>query len=139
MIKLSFLVVLVGAFVNAQELPDCSRFKNGVFEFENSESGLKFIITRQGNFQKEETFSLESQQKVMEDSFFIVKWNNECEYTLLLDTTRHQPDEYDEHIDSNGGILNRITQTNELCFTVETSFQDFRMQEEMCELSYSKL
>ena len=59
---------------------------------------------------------------------------NECEYILLLDKEKHKPDEWDEYVDSNGGLKNKIVETNKNCYKVETTFEDLYLQSEICKI-----
>lgn len=99
---------------------------------QNDETGLYFIITRTATAQVEETFSLETGEKVLPDNHFLIQWENDCEYILLLDKEKHKSDEWDEYVDSNGGLKNKIIETNESCSIVETTFEDLTIQSEIC-------
>src|SRR5690606_19959041 len=134
-IKIFTLITCVlFCFSNAQEKKlDCSKFKNGKLVIQNDETGLNFIITRTATAQVEETFSLETGEKVLPDNHFLIQWENDCEYLLFLDTSKQTlTSEHAKEANENGGVRNRILSIDGNCSKVNTYFKENSFIYEIC-------
>lgn len=81
-------------------------------------------MQREKTFQSEETFDLKTGKKIGDKKFYNLKWMNDCEYILLIDTLKSKFDEDDIYINSNGGLRCRINEIKSNSATIITSFQD---------------
>ena len=106
----------------------CSDFKNGKFELTNSESNRKYIIERNAEFQTELTYNLKSGEKISGPKVFKIKWINDCEYNLLIDTSQNKYDEIDLYINSKGGLNNKILKIEKNCATVITNVESMNSE-----------
>jgi hypothetical protein len=137
-IKIFTLITCVlFCFLNAQEKTeeklDCSKFKTGKFKLIHQKRNLYFIITRTATTQVEETFSLETGEKVLPDNHFLIKWENDCEYLLFLDTSEQTlTSELSKEANENGGVRNRILSVDGNCSKVNTYFKDNSFISEIC-------
>lgn len=102
----------------------CEDFHIGKFELINTTTNRKYILTREKNSQSEETFDLKTSRAIGDKRFYNLKWINDCEYILLIDTLKSKFDETDIYINSNGGLKCRIAEIKNNSATIITSFEN---------------
>jgi hypothetical protein len=112
----------------------CSNFKTGKFELVNSESNRKYIIERNSEFQTEDTYNLETGEKISGPRFYKIKWKSDCEYNLLIDTTKSKYDETDLYMNSKGGLNSKILKIENDCATVTTNFEEMNIETKICKI-----
>ncbi|HTO17302.1 MAG TPA: hypothetical protein VLZ83_16170 [Edaphocola sp.] len=118
---------------NIKEL-NCNNFKFGKFELINSEENLKYIIERNDEFQTETTYNLKNGKKIKDQKVLKIKWINNCEYNLLLDTAKGTYDNTDLYINSIGGMNTKIIKIENNCFNVITTVEDIAFEARMCKI-----
>ncbi|MCD9854365.1 hypothetical protein LUD75_06595 [Epilithonimonas sp. JDS] len=122
-IILCFILLSFLGFKSKNNLK-CEDFHIGKFELINKTDNRKYILQRQKTFQSEETFDLKTGKKIGDKRFYNLKWMNDCEYILLIDTLKSKFDEDDIYINSNGGLRCRINEIKSNSATIITSFHD---------------
>jgi hypothetical protein len=110
----------------------CSDFKTGKFELVNSETNRKYIIQRNSEFQTEDTYDLKSGKKISGPKFYKIKWIKDCEYNLLIDTTKSKYDETDLYINSKGGLNTTILKIENNCANLITRFEEMEIKAKVC-------
>lgn len=110
----------------------CLNFKSGKFELFNSESKIKYIIERNEKFQIEKTFDMYTNEKIKSDQYFLINWKNDCEYQLLIDTTKSDYDSLDLQINSLGGLKCKILKVDGNCAEIETKLENKIVKSKMC-------
>jgi hypothetical protein len=101
----------------------CADFKTGEYQLVNNDSRKKFLLERTSHLQIEQTYDLTTGDRIKKDRYYKISWKNDCEYNLILDTTRSQYDEIDLYINSKGGYKCLIKKIDNNCSTVETSVE----------------
>lgn len=129
-----FLSLFFESKDNNQSKSNCVDFKTGKFELTNTESNKKYIIERYSKFQIEEAYDLKSGERIGKAKIFIIKWNNECEYNLMIDTSKSDYDETDLYINSKGGLNCQIQKNEKNCATVITSLEDVNVKAKICKI-----
>ncbi|MBC7523642.1 MAG: hypothetical protein H7239_04300 [Flavobacterium sp.] len=112
----------------------CSDFKSGKFELVNSKSKRKYIIKRNSEFQTEDTYALESGKKISGPKIFKIRWINDCEYNLMIDTIKNKCDETDLYMNSKGGLNVKIIKVENNCATLITSLEDMKVESKLCKI-----
>ncbi len=134
-----FSISLLILFFNFSKIEDhdskleCVDFHNGKFELINEEQNKKYIIEREGNFQTEETYNLESGKKISK-RYFKLKWLSECECNLLIDPVKNKLDEVDIMINAKGGVTCTVLSIENNCATIRSSVGDFEVQAKICKI-----
>ena len=113
---------------------NCSDFKIGKFELVNTENNRKYIIERNAEFQTEDTYDLKSGEKISGPKFYKIKWLKDCEYNLLIDTTKSKYDQTDLYINSKGGLNSKILKIENNCAKVITRFEDMKAEVKICKI-----
>lgn len=122
-IILCFILLSFLGFKSENDLK-CEDFHIGKFKLINKTDNRKYILKREKTFQSEETFDLKTGKKIGDKRFYNLKWMNDCEYILLIDTLKSKFDEDDIYINSNGGLRCRIAEIKSNSATIITSFED---------------
>lgn len=112
----------------------CSDFKKGEFELLNIEFNQKYIIKRDGDFQTEETYNLETGEKIGSDKYFKIQWISGCEYYLIIDTIRSKYNETDLFINSKGGLNTKILNIENNCASIITSLENKKVESKLCKI-----
>lgn len=120
---LCFALLSVVCFKNEHDLK-CKDFHIGKFELVNKFDNRKYILDRKQNSQSEETFDLKTGKKIGNKRIYNLKWINDCEYILFIDTLKSNFDEADIYINSNGGLKCRIFKIKNNSATITTTFED---------------
>lgn len=111
------------SFKNESDLK-CEDFHIGKFELVNKSDNRKYILERKQNSQSEETFDLKTGEKIDSKRVYNLKWINDCEYILLIDTLKSKFDEVDIYINSNGGLKCKIVKIKNNSATITTTFEN---------------
>lgn len=114
-----FLFISCEKVIDHKKIP-CKDFKIGKFEIYNKNSNKKYLLERTKDFQVEKTLNLTTNTKSSNDRYYKISWKNDCEYNLILDTTRSQYDTIDLYINSKGGYHCLIKSIEGNCAIVET-------------------
>lgn len=114
-----FLFISCEKVIDHKKIP-CKDFKIGKFEIYNKNSNKKYLLERTKDFQVEKTVDLSTNTKSSNDRYYKISWKNDCEYNLILDTTRSQYDTIDLYINSKGGYHCLIKSIEGNCAIVET-------------------
>lgn len=137
--KITSLLIL-SFFLNFTEVKnknqsqlECTDFKNGKFELINTKDNKKYIIERKDSTQSEETFDLKT-GKIIRKRFFNIKWINDCEFNLTIDTVKNKYDDLDIYINSKGGINNQILNIENNCANIRSSIDDFKIDCKVCKI-----
>lgn len=132
--SLLFLIILTSITNQKRSEINCSDFKIGEFELVNVEFNQKYIIKRERDSQTEQTYNLETGEKIGNDKFFKIKWVSECEYNLLIDTIRSKYDETDLFINSKGGLSSKILKIENNCASIITSLENKKLEGKLCKI-----
>lgn len=132
---LFLFVLLNNQCSNANKTLTCSDFKTGTFENIDEINHRKFIIKREKDYQLETAIDLKTNKKIVENKVIKIDWINDCEYKLLLDTTKIKGSVSELKINSKGGLNNRILNIKNNCATVETILEG---EEKIMILQYCK-
>lgn len=123
--KLIIMLFTVFIFFNCEkkltnDKLSCKDFKIGRFLLINKETNKKYLIKRTKDYQTEQTFDIVTNRKIKKDRYYKISWKNDCEYVLILDTSKSQYDETDLYINSVGGYLCLIKNITDNCAILET-------------------
>ncbi|SFB69459.1 hypothetical protein SAMN05421876_101139 [Kaistella jeonii] len=110
----------------------CIDFHKGKFYLINKDTNRKYFISRKIDFQSEKTFNLKTGKKFSGIKNYKIKWKNDCEYTLIIDTSKKNIDETDLYINSNGGLNCKIVKIEGNCASVITSFENSTIESKIC-------
>ena len=112
----------------------CNDFKSGVFESINQKTNLKFVIKREENSQDEYATNLKTNEVVVANKTSKIKWINDCDYVLFVDTNKNKTNEHEHYINSKGGLKNKILKIENNCATVETTFESNKLVLKYCKV-----
>ncbi len=121
-IILSFAFLSIFSLKEESDLK-CEDFHIGKFELVNKSNNRKYILERKQKSQTEESFDLKTGKNLGSKRVYNVKWINDCEYILLIDTLKSRFDETDIYINSNGGLKCKIVKIKNNTATITTSFE----------------
>ncbi|MDR6405855.1 MULTISPECIES: hypothetical protein [Chryseobacterium] len=110
----------------------CKDFKIGKFQLISKDTKRKYLIKRTKDFQIEQTFDLTTNKKIKKDRYYKITWKNDCEYSLLLDTSKSEYDEIDLYVNSVGGYKCLIRSVENNCATVETNVEEDHFNSKIC-------
>ena len=102
----------------------CKDFRLGKYELLSPENNLKYIIQRSENMQSETQFNLETGEQIKATVYFKLKWKNDCEFNLMVDTVKNKYDEFDLFLNQSGGLDMKIIKTQGKCVTIETNLNN---------------
>lgn len=115
---------------------ECKYFKNGTFEFSDSILNEKYVLIRKNNAQIEQVIDLNTnelkQRKNGNNRVMKIIWSNDCEYKVMVDTTKSKYDNLDLWMISQGGLNNKIIKIEKNCATIESSIGDFKTHLIIC-------
>ncbi|SEW25241.1 hypothetical protein SAMN05421841_1842 [Chryseobacterium wanjuense] len=113
---------------------NCIDFKIGKFQLINKDSKKKYLIERTKDFQIEQTFDLSTNKKIRKDRYYKIFWINDCEYSLILDTSKSEHDQIDLYINSKGGYKCSIKKIDNNCATVQTNVEGDNFISKVCKI-----
>lgn len=73
--------------------------------------------------QTEQEVDFETGVKIGAKRYYDLKWENDCEFNLILDVTKNKFDKIDSFINENGGIDLKMVKTVAKCVTIQTSIK----------------
>ncbi|MCJ7933148.1 MAG: hypothetical protein MUW56_05805 [Chryseobacterium sp.] len=137
--KLIIIVLSVFTLTNCTKARDnrkllCNDFKIGKFQLINNQSKRKYLIERTKDFQIEQTFDLITNQKIKKDRYYKISWKNDCEYNLIVDTSKGEHDEFDTYINSIGGYNCLIAKIENKCAIVQTKVENEISESSICKI-----
>lgn len=116
---------MIGIFsVSGQATLNCKKFRNGTFKIEASATSKETRIVRKGDQQIETTKDVEGHSE------FIVKWLNDCTYTL---TPTKKTRERFPHLPADAFLTVKIIQVKENSYiqTSSSNFSDYVLTSEV--------
>ena len=123
-IYLLSLLLLFAFNSKKEDQLQCKDFKIGKFELIDQENNVKYIIHRGKRTQTEKQVNIASGEQIKETVYYKLKWKNDCEFNLMVDTNLSKFDDFDLFINEKGGLNMKIIKTQGKCVTIETSLDN---------------
>lgn len=104
----TILLLLLSKFNIYSQKLNCKDFRTGKFELIDEQNNHRHVYERFEDYQTEETFDIKTGNVIEEKGFYIIKWINDCEYNLKLDTSRTKATDIALEVNSRGGVNSKI-------------------------------